>query len=109
MALFFDRPWFEEKLTQRGLTHADMAAIGDVSAQDLTLMFKDQMEVAHHQVQAWAQMLGETTKEVAHRCGVSTPVVAVRSDAQRIAALEARIAALESQIQDLTRRQDAKS
>jgi ubiquinone biosynthesis protein UbiJ len=108
VALFFDRAWFEDKLNQRALTLGDMAAIGDVSAQDLVLVFKDQIEVSSHQVQAWAQMLGETTQEVARRCGVSTPVVSVRTDAQRIAALEARVAALETQIQDLIRLPNAK-
>jgi hypothetical protein len=109
MALFFDRLWFDIKLSALGLSRADMAICGGVSAQELTLIFKDQMEVSRHHVQAWATLLSETTEEVAKRCGVLTLAAPPRTDTQKIAMLEARVAALEEQVRDLLRQPSAKS
>jgi transcriptional regulator with XRE-family HTH domain len=109
MALFFDRLWFESKLNALGLTRADLAICSGLSADELSLIFKDQRELSRHHVQAWAILLNETTGEIAKRCGVSTPASPVPTDAQRIASLEGRVARLEIQLQDLLRPPSAKS
>ena len=94
MALFFDAPWFDGKLQERGLSRAVMAAVAGLSEDELALMFKDQREVSAGQVAAFAELLGVSAAEVAGRAGVSTP--APREDP--VAALERRVAALEAQI-----------
>jgi hypothetical protein len=102
MALFFDAPWFDEKLEERGLTRAVMAAAAGLSEADLALIFKDQKEVSAGQVSAFAELLGVIAAEVAERAGVSTPTPGAVSprDAQ-ITALERRVAALEAEIAKL--------
>lgn len=95
MALFFDAPWFDGKLSDRGLDRAALAAIAGLSEAELTLVFKDQRELSAGQVAAFAELLGVTPAEVADRAGVSTPMAA-GDPAARIAALERRVAALEA-------------
>ncbi len=97
MALFFDAPWFDEKLEERGLSRAVMAAVAGLSEDELTLVFKDQRELSAGQVAAFAELLGVSAAEVANRAGVSTPVPGQDAGA-RIAALERRVAALEAEL-----------
>ena len=97
MALFFDAPWFEAKLAERGLSRAAMAAVAGLSGADLALVFKDQREVSAGQVAAFAELLGVPAAEVADRAGVSTP--APKDDP--IAELERRVAVLEAEIRRL--------
>lgn len=94
MALFFDAPWFDEKLEERGLSRAVIAAAAGLSEADLALVFKDQREVSAGQVAAFAELLGVSAAEVADRAGVSTPA----PKADPIAALERRVASLEAEI-----------
>ena len=54
MSLFFDRHWFDRKLTVQNNTRTEMAAMAGVSIDELALMFKDQMEVTSQHVRAWA-------------------------------------------------------
>lgn len=99
MALFFDAPWFDGKLEERGLSRAVLAAVAGLSEGELTLVFKDQREVSAGQVAVFAELLGVTPAEVANRAGISTPTPVVASSAeQRISALEKRVAALEADI-----------
>jgi transcriptional regulator with XRE-family HTH domain len=99
MALFFDASWFDEKLAERGLSRAAMAAVAGLGEADLALVFKDQRELSAGQVAAFAELLGVTPAEVAHHAGISTPVPASGPDtAARLAALERRVAALEAEI-----------
>jgi transcriptional regulator with XRE-family HTH domain len=98
VALFFDARWFDAALAAKGLTRDDLAHNSNVSGDDLTLIFKDQMEVSAQLVQFWASLLGHTPCEVAKRCGVSTPYAAPQSEAARIAALEAQVADLIKQL-----------
>lgn len=99
MALFFDAPWFDAKLEERGLSRAVMAAVAGLSEDELALVFKDQREVSAGQVSAFAELLGVPAAEVASRAGVSTPAPGVPSPVDaKLAALERRVAALEAEI-----------
>lgn len=100
MALFFDAPWFDEKLSERGLSRTVMAAVAGLSEAELGEMFKDQREVSAGQVAAFAELLGVTAGEVARRAGVSTPTPGASAEA-RLAELERRVASLEAQLQRL--------
>jgi len=99
MALFFDAVWFDARLAERGLSRDILAAAGGLSADDLTLVFKDQGELSAGQVAVFAELLGVSADEIASRAGVSTPVPSqhISADA-RIAALERRVAVLEAEI-----------
>jgi hypothetical protein len=101
MALFFDAPWFDARLSERGLDRAALAAVAGLSAADLALVFKDQKELSAGQVAAFAELLGETPAEVADRAGVSTPRPGQDAGA-RIAALEQRVAKLEAAVARLS-------
>jgi transcriptional regulator with XRE-family HTH domain len=97
MALFFDAPWFDAKLAERGLSRAVMAAVAGLTEAELALAFKDQRELSAGQVAAFAELLGVPAAEVAQRAGVSTPTPGQDAGA-RIAALERRVAALEAEL-----------
>ena len=97
MALFFDAPWFDGKLAERGLSRGAMAAVAGLSEAELAEVFKDQREVSAGQVAAFAELLGVTAAEVADRAGVSTPT----PKADPVADLERRVAALEAEIRKL--------
>lgn len=97
MALFFDAAWFDEKLGERGLSRAVMATVAGLSDAELALVFKDQRELSAGQVAAFAELLGVSPAEIAHRAGVSTPAPGeAPAAATRIAELERRVAALEA-------------
>jgi transcriptional regulator with XRE-family HTH domain len=99
MALFFDAAWFDERLGERGLSRAAMAAVAGLSADELALVFKDQRELSAGQVAAFAELLGVAAGEIARRAGVSTPSPDRPSSSEaRIAELERRVAALEAEI-----------
>ncbi|ODT87626.1 helix-turn-helix transcriptional regulator [Phenylobacterium sp. SCN 70-31] len=120
MALFFDAPWFDGKLEERGLSRTVLAAVAGLSEADLALVFKDQGELSAGQVAAFAELLGVTAEEVANRAGVSTPTPVSDADGRdaagpgarepdgdrRIAALERRVALLEAQVARLLARHD---
>ncbi|MDQ0466643.1 transcriptional regulator with XRE-family HTH domain [Caulobacter ginsengisoli] len=99
MALFFDAAWFDARLAERGLSRTVLAAVAGMGEADLALVFKDQRELSAAEVTAFAELLGVTPGEIAHHAGVSTPVPAV----DRLAALEARVAALEAELARLKR------
>jgi hypothetical protein len=107
VALFFDKNWFDQTLSAKGLTRDDLAKATRTSLDDLAAMFKDQMEVPADHVQIWAALLGQSADEIALRCGVSTRVPQLMDDAARIAMLEARISALEDLVAKLAKQQDA--
>lgn len=99
MALFFDAPWFDAKLEERGLSRAVMAAVAGLTDAELALVFKDQRELSAGQVSAFAELLGVPAAEVASRAGVSTPAPGAPSPMDaRIADLERRVAMLEAQV-----------
>lgn len=100
MALFFDAAWYDARLSERGLTRVVLAAAAGMSEADLALAFKDQRELSVREVSVFAELLGVTAAEAASRAGVRPPPV---SDAQRLAALEARVAVLEAELARLKR------
>ena len=95
MALFFDAPWYDARLAERGLSRAVLAAVSGMSEAELALVFKDQREVSAAEVAVFAELLGVSPVEAAVRAGVSTPVPGTDALA-RIAELERRVAALEA-------------
>ena len=95
MALFFDADWYDARLSERGLTRAVLAAAAGMSEADLALAFKDQRELSMREVSVFAELLGVTAAEAASRAGVRPPPFGA---AQRLAALEARVAILEAEL-----------
>lgn len=95
MALFFDAAWYDARLVERGLPRGVLAAAAGMSEADLALAFKDQRELSMREVSVFAELLGVTAAEAASRAGVRPQPA---SDAQRLAALEARVAVLEAEL-----------
>lgn len=104
MALFFDARWFDAKLAERGLTRDALAAAAGMDADALALAFKDQREIAPHEAQAFAAVLGEPVEDVARRCGVSTRAPRPQSAGE---ALDARLTALEGRLTRIEGKLDA--
>jgi uncharacterized protein YceH (UPF0502 family) len=102
MALFFDAEWFDARLGERGLARSVLAVGVGLSEAELALVFKDQRELSAAEVAKFAELLGASPAEVAKRAGVSTPLPGA-STAERILALEQRVAALEAEIVALRR------
>ncbi|MDH4384810.1 MAG: helix-turn-helix domain-containing protein [Caulobacter sp.] len=98
MALFFDAPWYDAQLAERGLTRAVLAAVAGLSEADLALVFKDQRELKASEVAAFAELLGVTPAEAANRAGVSTPIPGT-DPLSRLADLERRVATLEARVE----------
>ena len=100
MALFFDQTWFDAKLQQRGLDRTALAAVLGISLADLDDMWKDQREITPREVTLLAELLGVSTKEIAERGGVATPVPVARADLSqlvaRLEAIEARLDVIEA-------------
>jgi hypothetical protein len=95
MALFFDAAWYDDRLAERGLRRKVLAVAAGMSEVELTLAFKDQRELSMREVSVFAELLGVAPAEAASRGGVRPPPI---SDAQRLVALEARVAALEAEL-----------
>jgi hypothetical protein len=104
VALFFDKAWFDDALRQRSLTRADLANVAGISVENVTLMFKDQMEVPPSCVAAWARLLAIAEPEIAIKCGVSTRTLPTPTDQQRFEALERRVTSLEALVMQLNAR-----
>ncbi len=73
VALFFDQDWFDAKLRERGATREDIARLLQLSADQVSEMWKDQRELRAAEVLALAQFLNVSAAEAADRAGVSTP------------------------------------
>lgn len=102
MALFFDQFWFDARLAERGLTRGVLAAAAGMSEAEIALAWKDQRELSAAEVAAFAELLGVTGAEIAHRAGLSTPVPGA-DPLSRLAALERRVTALEAEVARLKR------
>jgi transcriptional regulator with XRE-family HTH domain len=103
MALFFDVAWFEARLDGRGLSRAALAAGAGMNEADLALLFKDQRELSAAEVTAFAELLGASPAEIAEHAGVSTPVPDAAPADDRLARIEARLAAVEAALARLAR------
>ena len=103
MALFFDVAWFETQLDERGLSRAALAAGAGMDEADLALVFKDQRELSAGEVTAFAELLGAPPAEIAGHAGVSTPVPGADAADDRLARIEARLAAVEAALARLAR------
>jgi hypothetical protein len=103
VALFFDVAWFETQLDERGLSRAALAAGAGLDEADLVLVFKDQRELSAGEVTAFAELLGATPAEIAEHAGVSTPVPRADAPDDRLARIEARLAAVEAALARLAR------
>ena len=73
MALFFDSAWFDQKLTARGATRAELAAALGLAPEAVDEIFKDQRELGPAEVEILAQFVGEDAETVADKAGVATP------------------------------------
>jgi uncharacterized protein YceH (UPF0502 family) len=99
MALFFDAQWFDQRLAERGLSRAVLAAAAGISEAELGLVFKDQRELSAQEVSRFAELLGAAADAVASHAGVATPVPGQAGALEaRLAALERRVAALEAEL-----------
>jgi hypothetical protein len=103
MALFFDVAWFEARLAERGLGRAALAAGAGMGEADLVLVFKDQRELSAAEVTALAELLGASPAEIAEHAGISTPVPGADASDDRLARIEARLAAVEAALARLAR------
>ena len=98
MALFFDRDWYDERLAQRGLSRAVLAAVAQMDEASLDLAFKDQRELSWSELSAFAELLGVSPAEAALRAGVRPAPEPSDARDRRIAGLEARVSALEARL-----------
>jgi len=96
VALFFDVAWLDERLDERGLSRATLAAVCGLAEAEIALVFKDQRELKPREVALFAELLGATPAEVADHAGVSTRAPATDPLEARLKALEARVATLEA-------------
>lgn len=95
MALFFDTQWFDERLAERELDRATLAAVAGWTADQLAAVYKDQREISPREVQTIAAFLNQPPEEIARRCGVSTRAVPREDIAARLDAIEARLSRIE--------------
>lgn len=102
MALFFDAPWFDQKLAKLGLARATVAAALGVSEEEVGEIWKDQRELKARDVTILANLLGTSPEEIAHRAGISTPVPRTSSD-PALRAIEERLARIEEKLDELLR------
>jgi len=106
MALFFDAEWFDAKLAEAGLTRAELAGRLALGEDDIAAIWKDQRELAAHDVAAIAAAIHVAPEDVARHAGVSTPAptAAPRSleeIGRALAGLDARLARLERAMSEL--------
>jgi uncharacterized protein YceH (UPF0502 family) len=104
MALFFDADWFDQRLGERGLTRAALAAVCGIDEAEIVLLFKDQREMSPREVAVSAELLGASADEVAERAGVSTRAPKADPIQARLEALEARVSALEAILAERAKR-----
>ena len=110
MALFFDSDWFDARLAELSLRHADICAALGLTADQVREMWKDQRELSAADVRMLAKLLRVSTAEIATRAGVSTPAPALdESDAlcrvnERLERLERTLAEIKALVLDLRAR-----
>ena len=73
MGIFFDQDWFDAKLKAAGLTRSALAQAAGMTIDEVEMVFRDQRELEHVEVQAIARMLSADPREVASRSGAHVP------------------------------------
>ena len=94
MALFFDKDWFDARLSAVGLSRDDVATALGLSRVQIEELWKDQRELRANDVRILSALIGVEGAEVAARAGISTPVP--KAAVSDTTALEARLQRLES-------------
>jgi len=95
MALFFDKDWFDARLSALRLSHADIGRALGLSSNDIGEVWKDQRELSARDVAILAALLAVTPQEIAHHAGISTPVPKA-DGAPSLAELAARLERVET-------------
>ena len=102
MALFFDKEWFDARLTALHLSRADVARALGLDDGAIAEVWKDQRELSARDVATLAALFDVSAKEIAHHAGVSTPIpraeVTIGELAARVEKLEAELAHLKAQL-----------
>ncbi|MDZ4741100.1 MAG: helix-turn-helix transcriptional regulator [Alphaproteobacteria bacterium] len=102
VALFFDQDWFDAKLRERGATREDIARLLQLTADQISEMWKDQRELRAAEVLALAKFLNVSAAEAADRAGVSTPKPPDAADANaRLDEMCERLTRIERMIGEL--------
>ncbi len=70
MALFFDTDWFDARLRDVGLSHADLARAMGLAPESLRAIWKDQRTVTDSEFRLLAMLLGVPEVEVRRRAGI---------------------------------------
>jgi transcriptional regulator with XRE-family HTH domain len=100
VALFFDQVWFRARLEALNLSKADLALCLGLTRDELDEIWKDQREVSRQEVSTLSAILGVDAREIANRCGISTPIPdALDGDVHRVSDLERRVKALEHTVE----------
>jgi hypothetical protein len=71
MALFFDTPWFDARLTERGLDRGALANAAGLSREELHCLIVNEREATAAELTAFAALLGADIVEITIRSGVS--------------------------------------
>ena len=100
MALFFDRNWFDQALSDAQISHADLAERLGLSHSELADMWKDQRELTEADVMRLSEILGHPPEEIARRAGVSTPNPA-RTRIDPLSEIFQRLSRLEAEVRTL--------
>ena len=106
MALFFDAPWFDGKLAERGLDRNALAASAGLSREDLHQIIINEREATTAHLTAFAALLDVDMVEITLRSGVSARAPAQGEDsAARLDDLDARLDRIDRWIEELNSRE----
>lgn len=100
MALFFDKEWFEARLSAVHLSRADFALALGLNETEIAEVWKDQRELSARDVSLMAALLNVPAAEIAKRAGISTPVPRENT----LADLVARLERIEQKLDELLKR-----
>lgn len=101
MALFFDAPWFDARLAERGLDRGALATCAGLSREDLHQIITHQREPTASELTAFAALLDADIVEITLRSGVSTRVDAP-DDTTRLDDLDARLDRIDRWLEELS-------
>lgn len=109
MALFFDQPWFDQRLKENGFDRAVIAGALGLSPEQVDEIWKDQRELTAAEVATLAKLLQADISEIVNRAGVSTPgpndpapSSAVHTNASDIEEIKTRLSRLEDAVAEIS-------